>query len=376
MTAPQTLAAQPAAAPATTQNRSRCAPRVAPVTVAMIPAYNEADGIAEAVLGLQTQTVPPDQIVVVANNCSDDTADRARAAGASVLEMPHNPDKKAGALNWALEMILPRLTPTDRVLVMDADSVLDPPFLAVAASYVDQGYGGVGGTFRGGPGGGFIGHLQRNEYARYQRDVHRRNGRCLVLTGTATMFSVAALRSVTQARSAGRLPAKNAHSGVYDTTVLTEDNELTFALRHLGYRVIAPSRCTLVTEVMPTWRALWKQRLRWKRGAVENCVQYGLTHITWSYWGRQLFTAFGVLVSTVYLATIAYALVTGKLAVHPIWLGLTGVFVLERIVTVRYRGWWRMLAAATMYELVFDYFLQGCHAWAYACAITRRERTW
>lgn len=33
-----------------------------------------------------------------------------------------NPDKKAGALNWALETILPWLAPTDRVLVMDADS--------------------------------------------------------------------------------------------------------------------------------------------------------------------------------------------------------------------------------------------------------------
>lgn len=158
--------------------------------------------------------------------------------------------------------------------------------------------------------------------------------------------------------------------------MLTEDNELTFALMHLGHRVIAPSQCTLVTEVMPNWHALWKQRLRWKRGAVENCVQYGLTRITWSYWGRQLFTAFGVLVSTVYLATLVYAVLTGRLAVHPIWLGLTGVFVLERIVTVRYRGWWRMLAAATLYELLFDYFLQVCHAWAYVCAITRRQRNW
>lgn len=36
------------------------------------------------------------------------------------------------------------------------------------------------------------------------------------------------------ARQGGRLPAGNGHGGVYDTTVLTEDNELTFALLHLG----------------------------------------------------------------------------------------------------------------------------------------------
>lgn len=351
-------------------------PPPVPVVVAVVPAYNEAAGIAAAVQGLYAQTAPPDEVVVVANNCTDDTADRACAAGAHVLEMHDNPDKKAGALNWAFATILPRLAPTDRVLVMDADSVLDPPFVAVACSYLDRGYGGVGGTFRGGPGGGFVGHLQRNEYARYQRDVHRRGGRCLVLTGTAAVFSVAALREVSRARLAARLPSGDGRGGVYDTTVLTEDNELTFALLHLGHRVIAPSPCTLVTEVMPTWRTLWKQRLRWKRGAVENCAQYGLTRVTWSYWGRQAFTAFGLLVSTAYLGTIVYALTTDQLALHPGWLALTAIFVLERVVTVRYRGWRRMLAAAGMYELVFEYFLQACHAWAYACAITGRERRW
>ncbi|MQA05670.1 MAG: glycosyltransferase [Streptosporangiales bacterium] len=254
-----------------------------PVTVAVIPACNEGAGIAAAVRGLHAQTAPPAEVVVVANNCSDDTAVQARAAGAVVLEMPVNPDKKAGALNWALESLLPMLSPTDRLLVMDADSVLDEPFLAAAATYLNRGYGGVGGTFRGGSGGGFVGHLQRNEYARYQRNVDRRRGRCLVLTGTAAVFSVATLREVSQARLDGRLPAGNGSGGVYDTTVLTEDNELTFALLHLGHKVIAPPECTLSTEVMPSWRALWKQRLRWKRGAVENCAQYGLTRVTWRY---------------------------------------------------------------------------------------------
>ncbi|HEX6446965.1 MAG TPA: glycosyltransferase family 2 protein [Streptosporangiales bacterium] len=353
------------------------APRAAgPATVALLPAYDEADGIAAAVRGLYAQSAPPDEVVVVANNCTDDTAERARAAGAFVLELPDNPDKKAGALNWALAAVLPRLSDDDRVLVMDADSVLDAAFLATAAGYLDEGYGGVGGTFRGGPGGGFVGHLQRNEFARYQRDVNRLDGRCLVLTGTAAMFSAATLRAVSRARLSGLLPAGDGRGGVYDTTVLTEDNELTFALLHLGHRVIAPAECTLVTEVMPTWRALWRQRLRWKRGAVENCVQYGLTRVTWRYWVRQLVTALGIVVSAVYLGTLAYGAATGRLGVHPFWLALTGVFVLERAVTVRYRGWRYMLAAASMYELVFEYFLQACHAWAYVCAATGRERSW
>lgn len=193
MTTTLTAPASPESATLSAPSGNEPAAHRASVMVAVVPACNEADGIGATVRGLYAQTEPPDEILVVANNCRDDTAVRARDAGASVLEMTDNPHQKAGALNWALAAILPRLRPNDRVLVMDADSILDPPFLAVASSYVDRGYGGVGGTFRGGLGGGFVGHLQRNEYARYQRDVHRRNGRCLVLTGTATVFSVAAL---------------------------------------------------------------------------------------------------------------------------------------------------------------------------------------
>jgi hypothetical protein len=75
---------------------------------------------------------------------------------------------------------------------------------------------------------------------------------------------------------------------VNDTTVLTEDNELTFAIRHLGYDVLSPPGCPLETEVLTSWGDLRAQRLRWKRGALENCFEYGLTRITWRYRARQL----------------------------------------------------------------------------------------
>jgi cellulose synthase/poly-beta-1,6-N-acetylglucosamine synthase-like glycosyltransferase len=237
--------------------------------------------------------------------------------------------------------------------------------------------GAVGGTFRGDDGGGLVGHLQRNEYARYARDVRRLKGRCLVVTGTAAMFRAATLRRISEARLAGRLPRGDGQGGIYDTTVLTEDNELTFAILHLGYTVLSPAECTLTTEVMPTWRALWQQRLRWKRGAIENCFQYGVTGITWRYWGRQLLTLLGVLVTAAYLVSMAWSLAAeGGVHVQPLWLAVTGVFVVERVVTVRDRGWQRMLAAAAMYELVYDLFLQAVHAKAYLDAALGRERRW
>ncbi|MFI6942697.1 glycosyltransferase [Streptomyces sp. NPDC050418] len=344
--------------------------------VAVIPAHNEQDQIGTALAGLHRQTLPPDRIVVVADNCTDATAGTARANGAEVFVTEGNRHKKAGALNQALATLLPTLAEDDAVLVTDADCSLDPEFLAVALAHVAEGYGGVGGVFRGDEGGGFVGHLQRNEYARYARDVARLNGKCLVLTGTAAVFPVRVLRRIGAARIAGTLPSGDARGGVYDTTVLTEDNELTFAIKHLGYEVISPAACTLVTEVMPTWRDLWRQRLRWKRGAVENCFQYGFTKVTWRYWGRQLLTFLGVLVTFVYLGTIAWALSTDGMHLHPFWLAVTGIFVLERVVTVRLRGWRQMLVSASMYELVLDFFLQACHGKAYADALLRRRRAW
>jgi cellulose synthase/poly-beta-1,6-N-acetylglucosamine synthase-like glycosyltransferase len=341
-----------------------------------LPAHNEEAVLATTIEALATQTCPPDRIIVVSDNSTDDTARVGRACGATVVETVGNTDKKAGALNQVLAQLLPTLDADDTILVQDADSQLDPHFLEAATFYVKQGYGGVGGVFRGGDGGGFVGHLQRNEYARYARDVDRLNGKCLVITGTAAVLRVGVLREISIARLSGRLPAGNGRGGIYDTTVLTEDNELTFALLHLGYKVISPKQCTLVTEVMESWEDLWKQRLRWKRGAVQNCFQYGLTRVTWRYWGRQFVTFLGCVVSAAYLSSVIWALFTEGLHVHEFWLWVTLVFVVERVVTVRLRGWLQMALAATMYELLLEYFLQVCHIKAYLDVMRGNTHNW
>ncbi|HEY7049620.1 MAG TPA: glycosyltransferase family 2 protein [Jatrophihabitantaceae bacterium] len=354
--------------------------------VAVIPAHNEEASIALALDSLVAQERRPDLVVVVGDNCTDGTAAVVNARGDAVMTASvANPHKKAGALNQALDRILPALEDDDAVLVMDADSALDPLFVAVAAhrlgTRTGRGrhgavIGGVGGTFRGGRGGGFVGLLQRNEYARYARDVRRLCGRVLVLTGTAALFRVGVLRAVIAARATGELPGGSAQ--VYDTHVLTEDNELTLALLHLGYAIISPRECLLETEVMTSWRALWAQRLRWKRGALENLVDYGWTPVTARYWGRQLVTHIGVLVTIVYLATVAWALLaTGTVHLHPIWMAVTGVFVAERIVSVRERGPLQMLLASVLVvEMAFDVFLQGVQLRAFWDTVTRRERRW
>ena len=355
--------------------RATSRPAARGLLVALIPAHDEEGAIGEAIRHLDEQQCPPDLIVVCADNCTDGTASRSAAAGAHVFETVGNTSRKAGALNQAFEQLLPELRDDDAVLVMDADSFLAPTFLAEAQRHLRGDIGGVGGVFTGRPGGGYVGMLQRNEYARYARDVNRKKGKVLVLTGTATLFSVRTLRHVVRARAEGLLPGT---AQVYDTKVLTEDNELTLALRHLGYKVISPKGARLTTEVMESWRDLYRQRLRWKRGAIENLRDYGLTRVTASYWLRQLVTFLGVAVTAIYLVSLVWSLsIDLTLHVHPIWMAVTGVFVLERVVTVRSRGLRHMALAATLVvEMAFDLFLQGVHAKALWDTLSNQERRW
>src|SRR5262249_34357078 len=85
--------------------------------------HDEEHQVAATIRSLQATAYPPARrrIVVVADNCTDATAQVARAAGADVLER-HDPARrgKGHALAWAFPWILedPRV---DAVCIVDAD---------------------------------------------------------------------------------------------------------------------------------------------------------------------------------------------------------------------------------------------------------------
>jgi hypothetical protein len=85
--------------------------------------------------------------------------------------------------------------------------------------------------------------------------------------------------------------------------------------------------------------------------------------VAWRYWGRQILTHIGVLVTAVYLASIGASLAfSGGLHLHGVWTAITAIFVIERV-TVRDRGWKQMLRASTLVvEMSFDFFLQATQA--------------
>ena len=337
-----------------------------PVTVTvLIPAHNEEASLPATLASLQVQSLRPSRVIVVADNCTDATVDLARAAGVEVFESVGNTDKKAGALNQALAVLLSTddsvstpLGDNDVVMVMDADTVLNDGFLEAAAARFtgDRALMAVGGLFYGEDGEGLLGQFQRNEYHRYAREVRRRRGRPFVLTGTASLFRPRALRTVAESRGRS-IPGR--HGDVYDTTALTEDNELTIALKSLGGLMVSPAQCTVVTEVMPSWRTLWAQRLRWQRGALENLGAYGVLPQTFRYWAQQLGIGYGVVALFGYALLIAVTLAAIEHWVwFPFWMGIGAVFTAERVVTVWRGGWAARLLAVTLFpELLYAAFL-------------------
>ena len=90
----------------------------------LVPAHNEALSIAATVLALR-QAAPNCRIVVVADNCTDDTADLARAAGAETIIRQSLTDKGKGfALAYGRDYLAK--TPPDAVIIIDADCRLSP----------------------------------------------------------------------------------------------------------------------------------------------------------------------------------------------------------------------------------------------------------
>ncbi|MBK7153855.1 MAG: glycosyltransferase [Sandaracinaceae bacterium] len=111
----------------------------------IVPAHNEAGGIAQCVQSLFACEQPPGgaRVIVVADNCSDDTAARAREAGAEVLV--RNDTERRGK-GYALELAFTHALEDPSVeaaLVVDADTTVLPNFLIAMAAAFAGGADGV-----------------------------------------------------------------------------------------------------------------------------------------------------------------------------------------------------------------------------------------
>lgn len=356
-----------------------------PFVIAIIPAYNEQDSIERTLNSLRNQTRRPDEIIVVADNCTDDTISLALAAGVSVMESRNNADGKAGALNGLLNEILPILDDEDAIMVMDADTCLSETFIESTVNTLfgqsKKPIAGVGGIFLADDIAplNFVEQLQSNEYVRYQRRLSRRRGRALVLTGTGTVFKVGVLRQVQHARITGRLPDFGKAQSVYDISALTEDNELTICVKELGYRVVSPKDCTVKTAMMPSLLSLYKQRRRWQRGALENIIAHRINLNTLPYLLRQILTYIGVLFLPFYIYTLTVALLKESDInfFQPLWLAVMAMYIFEQTFSVR-KGGRKAIVVSLMVvpEILMNMFLDVIYTVTLFGALFATDEAW
>jgi cellulose synthase/poly-beta-1,6-N-acetylglucosamine synthase-like glycosyltransferase len=94
-------------------------PRIA----VLVPAHDEAAGVCATVANLLAQLLPGDRLLVIADNCSDRTAEVARAAGAEVHErFDANRRGKGYALDFGVQCL--RSDPPEVMLIIDADCLV------------------------------------------------------------------------------------------------------------------------------------------------------------------------------------------------------------------------------------------------------------
>jgi cellulose synthase/poly-beta-1,6-N-acetylglucosamine synthase-like glycosyltransferase len=229
---------------------------------------------------------------------------------------------------------------------MDADTMLHPCCLEEMLAEIesDARLGGVCARFFAKPAPGLLRRLQAIEYVRYENLCDRWGGRVSVLSGTATLLRIAALPETPWLEES-----------------LVEDYALTLALRRSGFEVKAARGAFSYTDTMPTVRELWRQRLRWERGTLDELRAEGWKpHTRRDVYVRA--AAFGSMsVRCLLLSAIGVVLWLGApLSVQPVWLVAVVLVTAERVLTAWPLGWKeRLIAASLVPEELYGLLREG-----------------
>lgn len=234
----------------------------------LISARNEEAVIGNLITSIQQQTYPQDHIDiwVVADNCTDHTADVVRSYGCHVVERFNQKEIGKGyALSLLLDTILQQGLGEhyDAYFVFDADNRLDPNYIAEMNKGYRAGYRIVTG-YRNSlnlsenwvSSGSALWFIRESRFLNNSRMVM---GSSCHVGGTGFMFS----REV-MLRNQG-----------WHFHLLTEDLEFTMDSLLHGDHVGYCGKAILYDEQPVTFAQSWRQRLRWSKGFLQVFRYYG-----------------------------------------------------------------------------------------------------
>lgn len=232
--------------------------------MAIIPAHNEAAVVANLVESLKKQNYPKElyDVYVIADNCTDNTAEKAREAGAIVYERFDETKKTKGfALQWFLAQKIEENAPYDAFCVFDADNIADSNFLTAMNKKLNQGETVVQG-YRDikNPSDNWITAGYAIFYWTMNRFYHlaRYNvGLSPLLNGTGFMVRFDIIKETG-----------------WNTKTLTEDIE--FSLKNIiEGRKLGWATDAIVYDEQPTgFKQSWSQRTRWTVGHIQCMKEY------------------------------------------------------------------------------------------------------
>jgi cellulose synthase/poly-beta-1,6-N-acetylglucosamine synthase-like glycosyltransferase len=221
----------------------------------LIPAHNEEGSIGELVHACLDQPYPIDEVVVVADSCSDATAQRAREAGARVVEV--DCQDKATAQNtvlWEIE--------SDVIVGFDGDTRPEPGCIErMMQDLNERGYDATCSTILPLQRRGFFIRARRFSYAlgrRWWRLCQAQVGRIQVLTGAYYAFKTSAIKAV----------------GGFPSGLISADMDATWAMHAAGYRLGYAGDAVALTVDPETFRVWRAQMRRWASGYAQNMAKY------------------------------------------------------------------------------------------------------
>jgi len=222
----------------------------------IVPAHNESAGIASTVVSLLGVDYPSElfEVVVVADNCEDDTAERARAAGAIVLERH---DKERRGKGYALLLAFSSLpAEIDSVVVVDADTLVSRNILRAFAARRDLGAVAMQADYAvRNPNSGWRTRLIAIAFGAFHIVRSRARERLSLscgLRGNGMCFSAAIFAEVP-----------------HEAFSIVEDVEYGLRLGEAGYRVHYADEAHVYGEMVSTAAAASSQRRRWEEGRKE-----------------------------------------------------------------------------------------------------------
>lgn len=287
----------------------------------LISARNESSVIGNLIGSIKAQTYPAElvDVYVVADNCTDDTAQIAEGCGANVYKRFDDINIGKGyALDFLIRKIWEKKGENyyDAYLVLDADNVLDTRYIEEMNNTFCDGYEIIT-SYRNSKNYGDnwitagygLWFLRESKYLNYPRHLL---GTSCAISGTGFMF--------------GKRVAKEL--GGWGYYLLTEDIEFTVDHIISGYKIGFARKAMLFDEQPNTFSQSVRQRMRWAKGYYQVMCHYGRELLSAAA-GKFSFSCFDMAMNIMPAMVLSLAMVVINAAAF-----VTGLMVGESVTPV------------------------------------------